>query len=134
MSELIKKLAKINNFQLTIKERGVLMFNLHVSYEDSLSQDIGALCLDEYNKETKKIIGTAYGCEMIRQLMLTLDVEDFNDAKNKIIWVVGEGDGFQFKPKGIQTLYVYGDVKKLIFNDVYEMFNPKTKKDESDNE
>ena len=35
-----------------------------------LCQGIGGIALDEYCKEKKERIGTAYGCEMIRRLLL----------------------------------------------------------------
>ena len=120
--DLNKELAKISSFNLSIKERGILMFNLTVSYESGCCQNIGGLVLDDYNKDAKQREGTAYGCEMIRQLMIVLDVDDFNDAKDKLIYVLGEGEGFSFKPKGIQTLNVYGNVKTLIFSDIFDKF------------
>jgi len=43
-------------------------------------------------------------------------------APGKHIFVLGEGDGLSFKPKGIQTLSVDGDVKSLIFDDVAAEF------------
>lgn len=134
MDELIKKLAKVNSFKLNIKYTGSLIFKLDVDYEDGLSQGLGGLVLDNYNIVTGERIGTAYGCEMIRQLMLTLDVDDFNEVKNKIIYVLGEGEGFQFKAKGIETLNVYGNVKTLIFDDVREMFQSLINDKESDKE
>lgn len=125
MSEfkLNKELAKITSFSLSIKERGILMFNIFVSYENGCGQCVGGLVLDDYNESKKIREGTAYGCEMIRQLMIVLDVDDFSDAKDKLIYVLGEGEGLSFKPKGVQTLSVYGEVKTLIFSDVFNQFN-----------
>ncbi len=118
-----KELAKITSFKLNISDRGILMFHIFVDYEGGYSQGVGGLVLDEYDKKSKSRVGTAYGCEMIRQLMLVLGVDDFNDAKDKLIYILGEGDGLSFKPKGIQTLNVYGNVKTLIFSDIFNKFN-----------
>ena len=126
-----KELAKIESFKLNISDRGILMFYIFVKYESGCSQGVGGMCLDEYDKETKTRVGTAYGCEMIRQLMLTLKVDDFSDAKDKLIYVLGEGEGFSFKPLGIQTLDVYGDVKTMIFDEVYQKFAAEGEKSDT---
>ena len=126
----MKRLAKISSATLEIKERGILNFWIHVDYEEGGSQGIGGLALDTYDKEKKKRIGTVYGCEMIRRLLLTLKVDDFSEMRNKIIWVIGGGDEFLFKPTGIQTLNVNNsgnaDNNPLIFADILEEFKDKT--------
>ena len=102
------------------------MFHVFVDYEVGCSQGVGGLVLDDYkegdNGMPGKRVGTAYGCEMIRQLMLTLDVDNFEDAKDKVIWVTGEGDGLSFKPTGFETLSVYGKVKKMNFDEIHREF------------
>ena len=118
-----KKLAKIKSASLEIKERGILNFWIHVKYEDGLNQGVGGICLDDYDKLKQKRVGTAYGCEMIRRLLLTLSVNDFSEMKGKHVWVHGEGSDLSFKPTGISPLSVDNDsVEPLIFNDVYEEF------------
>ena len=118
-----KQLAKIENAKLEIKERGILNFYIFVHYEDGGHQGVGGIALDTFDKEKDCRIGTAYGCEMIRRLLLTLDVNDFSEMKDKHIWVHGEGYGFNFKPKGVESLSVDSDKpKKLIFDDVYKEF------------
>ena len=125
MSELNKKLAKVSSFGLNIRERGILMFSVHVNYEDGFSQGVGGLVLDDYDKDSESRIGTAYGCEMIRQLMIFFDVDDFSKAKDKMVYVLGEGEGFQFKAKGMETLYVDGEIKTILFDEIYNKFNSK---------
>jgi hypothetical protein len=118
-----RQLAKVTNAGLEIKDRGILTFWIHVDYEDGGSQGIGGLCLDDYNKEKKTRVGSAYGCEMIRRLLLELDVNNFNEMKGQIIWVHGEGSGLSFTPKGIERLKVDGGREPLIFEDVYNEFS-----------
>lgn len=120
-----KQLAKITKVNFNIKERGILMFHVMVDYEECGSQGVGGLCLDEYDKDKKERVGTAYGCEMIRQLMITLDVDNFEEAKGNVIWVLGEGEGFSFKPLGLQSLNVHGKQKTMIFKDIFDEFTDK---------
>jgi hypothetical protein len=100
---MIKKLAKINKGSLKIKD-GFLTFILEVKYEDGLSQHIGNFSLDTYSETLNRRVGTAFGCEVIRRLILELDVDDFSEMRGKILWVLGEGEGFSFKVSGIQAL------------------------------
>ena len=118
-----KQLAKITSAKLEIKERGVLNFWIFVEYEDGGFQGIGGIALDQYDELKKIRVGTSYGCEMIRRILICLDVDDFNEMTGKIIWVHGNGSGFSFEPMGIQLLNVSGSKKDpLIFSDVYDEF------------
>ena len=119
---MYKKLAKVTKVDFNIRDRGILMFYLMVNYEEGFSQGVGGMCLDDYDEDKKERVGTAYGCEMIRQLLLTLDVDNFEYAKGRIIWVLGEGEGFSFKPLGIQSLNVHGKQKTMIFDDILAQF------------
>ncbi len=79
--------------------------------------------LDDWCKEKEERVGTAYGCEMIRRLLLELCVNDFSEMKGKHVWVIGEGEGLNFKPTGIQSLRVDNPKSKpVIFSEVAEMF------------
>ena len=120
--EMDKRLAKIKSASLEIKERNILNFWINVDYEDGLSQGIGGIVLDNYDNITKRRVGTAYGCEMIRRLLLTLNVNDFSEMKGLIIWVYGEGSGFQYDVKGISRLKCENYKDVLIFDDVYKEF------------
>ncbi len=119
-----KKLAKITKANLEIKERGVLNFWIHVDYEEGgTSQGIGGLVLDQYDKAGETRVGTAYGCEMIRRLLLELSVDDFSEMKGKQIWVLGEGEGLHWNPLGIRGLRTEGgsDIG-VVFNDIAKEF------------
>lgn len=118
-----KKLSKVSSASLEIKERGILNFWVHVDYEDGCSQGVGGLALDTYDKEKECRVGTAYGCEMIRQLLLFFNVNNLADCKGQYIYVLGEGQGLSFKPKGFEKLYV-DDCKssKMLFDDIYREF------------
>jgi hypothetical protein len=117
-----KKLAKIRTAGLGIKERGIFNFWIHVDYEGGCSQGIGGIALDTYDKEKKGRVGTAYGCEMIRRILIALNVDDFADMKGKQVWVYGEGGGLSFKPCGIGSLKTEHDKPPVMFADVAQEF------------
>ena len=121
---MIYKLAKVSRASLEIQERGILNFWIHVDYEEGCSQGVGGIVLDDYNKELKERVGTAGGCEVIRQLLLLFQVNDFSEMKGKYIWVVGEGEGLSFNPKGLKALHgdKPGEVKEVIFKDIFDKF------------
>ena len=117
-----EKLAYITDAKLEMKERGVLNFWIFVDYEDGMSQGVGGFCLDTWDGQLGERIGTAYGCEMIRQLLLCLGVNDFSEMKGQHIWVLGQGGGLSFSPRGVQALRSNGG-KEVVFEDVYDMFS-----------
>lgn len=118
------KLAKVESASLEIKERGILNFWVHVNYEDGLCQGVGGLSLDTWDEDLKRRVGTAYGCEMIRQLLLFFGVNNLNEAKGQVVYVIGEGSGLSFKPTGFKHLRVLkGDRPEYIcFNEIYQQF------------
>ena len=121
-----KNLAKISKATLSM-ERGILSFWIFVDYEEGGGQGVGGIALDSPKKERqslwkKKFIkrqGSAYGCEVIRRLLVALGVNDFSEMKGRNIWVLGTGEGFGFKPIGIQKLRNdLGDEDPVIFGDI----------------
>lgn len=116
---MYKLLAKISSARLAIKDHGILSFWIYVDYEDGMSQGIGGIALDRYDTAIKKRVGTAYGCEVIRQILVSMDVDDLSDLKNRHVWVHGEGAGLSFKPLGISPLIVDNpNSKPIIFSDI----------------
>lgn len=115
-----KQLAKIKRASLETKERGALSFWIHVDYEEGFSQGVGGYALDTYNGTKKSREGTAYGCEVIRRLLIELQVNDFSEMKGQQIWVLGEGGCLSFKPLGIQALKTNNSKSKpVIFEEIF---------------
>ncbi|MCD6323258.1 MAG: hypothetical protein J7L77_09565 [Clostridiales bacterium] len=113
-----KVLATIDSANLDILDRDILTFWITVTYEDSgNSQGIGGFALDEYCNIKKRRVGTAYGCEMIIRLLKLFKVNSLHEAIGKSVYILGDGDGLRFKPRGIQTLRKDG-ARELIFTDV----------------
>lgn len=119
-----KKLAKVRSATLEIKERGILNFWVFVDYEDGLSQGVGGIILDTFDSERKERVGTAYGCEMIRQLLLFFDVNNLNDCAGQMVYVTGEGKGLSFNPSGFEHLRVNDKFKtrKINFDEIRDNF------------
>ena len=120
-----RKLAKITSARLEIQDRHILSFWIFVDYEEMGCQGVGGMALDSYCEDRKGRVGTTYGCEMIRRLLMLLGVNELSEAKGKMVWVLGEGPGFSFKPLGLETLRVdskKGETKSLVFEDVYKEF------------
>ena len=118
-----RQLAKIAHLKLNYQDRRILILRLLVDYENGSCQDVfGGLVLDEPIKDDDgKFLyrqGSAFGCEMIRLLLDVLKIDDLSEGTGKYIHVLGEGEGLGFKPKGIETLHVDGDQKKIIFSEV----------------
>ena len=117
-----KRLAKIEKAGLNVLDRGILTFSILVHYEDGCHQDIGNRCLDSYNGI--KRVGTAYGCEMIRRLLLELQVNDFSEMKGLKVWVHGEGEGLMFNPHGVSSLRVDNPKSNpVMYADIYHDFS-----------
>lgn len=125
---LIKKLARVSKANLEIKERGMLNFWIHVDYEEGCSQGVGGIALDNYDEQLKHRVGTAYGCEMIRKTLEVFDVNDFSEMKGKMIYVLGEGEGFSFTPCGFEKINLNKNHKATDvcnFKDIYAQFESK---------
>lgn len=117
-----KQLAKISSAKTSIKD-GRFMFWIFVDYESFGSQGVGGIALDNFDEQKKRRVGTKYGCEMLMQLLMALNVDDLSEAKGLVVWVYGEGDGLSFKPKGLSRLSC--DVKNshtIMFDDVFSEY------------
>lgn len=118
-----KELARIEKALLNIQDKGILTFYIAVNYENGFCQNVGGITLDDYDKVKEKRVGTAYGCEIIRLILLEFGVNDFSELKNKKCYVYGEGKGFSFNPTGISALKC--DNKKsapVIWSEIFNEF------------
>lgn len=122
---MIKKLARVSKAGFEIQERGILNFWVFVDYEEGCSQGVGGITLDEWNEEKREREGTAYGCEMIRQLLLFFGVNNLTEIKkDTMVYVLGEGVGFGFQPKGFEHLNVLrGNLpERIVFEEIAKEF------------
>ena len=126
------ELAKIKHIGLNYQDRNILMLQFIVDYEHGATQNIfGGLVLDDAIKDSKGNYyrqGTSFGCEIIRLILDALKINDLSEGKGKYIYVLGEGEVLSFKPKGFKTLYVDGDQKKIIIDEVIKKMVEKDNK------
>ena len=90
-----RELAKITNASLRIKE---------VQYESGSCQKIDGSAFNSSDKDFK--LGTMNNCDIIRQFLFTLDIDDLDEIKGKIISIYGEDNDIEFKPAGLSKLQV----------------------------
>lgn len=123
----VKHLAKVTECGLNVTDRGILSLNITVHYEEGFHQNItGGLCLDSYNQEKKSREGSAYGCEVIRQLLLFFGVNDFSKIVGQVVYVTAdEHTGFlNMKPNGIEHLGILQNNRPQRFSwkDIYKEY------------
>jgi hypothetical protein len=109
-----ERLAMIKECEvMRLRDSNFLSMSILVNYEYEGFQDIlGGRCLHNNHLKTQ----SSYGCRVISDVLNALDVNIPSDAVGKIIFVIGEGEGFNFEPKGFKTLRVYGEQKKVLFD------------------
>lgn len=131
MSSFDKHLARVKSVRTSIKDHGCLTFWVAVEYENGNCQNVGGLALDTWNKDFECRVGTAYGCEMLIQLLKFFNVDDLSGVSDRLIYILGEEDSsfLEFKPRGLERLrldHKDNEVNTLIFSDVlYKMENLK---------
>ena len=117
-----KKLAKITRCDFSFKDTNkILILNIDVDYDEFDSQNICGLVLDDYDKDKKERIGTVFGCELIRRILDIFDCDNLKDIVGKVIYILGEGDGLGFKPKGLERPS-FDNGKKIIYDDILQEF------------
>lgn len=132
---MIKKLAKVERAGLGFTDRKILTAHIVVKYEEGLCQDICAFCLDHPLPRDRDSItpehvigdrtsrhGTKEGCEFIRRTLEVFNVDDLHCLKGSYLWVLGEGEGLNFKPVGFKPLEVDSNFRKgsVIYADIFE--------------
>lgn len=117
-----RKLAKITKCDLAfISYNKILVLDLVVDYDDYGTQNICNLTLDTYNKDKEDREGTALGLELIRRILDMFNCDKLSDIVGNVIYVLGEGKGLGFKPKGFERPSFYNG-KKLIYQDILDEY------------
>lgn len=77
-----KVLCNVTDVKLNIQDRGILILDVFVELVDGGCLSVFNMCLDSYDKKKERRVGTAYGCEMIRQTLQFFGVNNFDEIKN----------------------------------------------------
>jgi len=85
------KNAQITGTDLGNVANGMFTLWLHLDYSGS-GQGFGGYGMDDYNKDTKRREGSAYGMEFIKAILSAVGVEKWEDLKGKYIRVVVDDD------------------------------------------
>ena len=87
VNEIICNVTKVN---LSYQERHILIVDVWVDLPDGGTLSVTNTVLDTYDKDKKKRVGTAYGCEFIRQLLDFFGVDDLSQVKNYKCYLLTE--------------------------------------------
>jgi hypothetical protein len=85
MSEYREVIAKIESTFLGIEDHGIFTAFLHVTY-GSGGQGIGGYAMDEYDGENR--VGTAYGMEWIRRVLLACGVDSWEKLSGRTVYLL----------------------------------------------
>lgn len=80
MSEREIKNALIDSFFLGYQDHGIFTFAVNLNYGVSI-QSFGNYCLDMYDENKKKRVGTAYGMQFIICVLQLFDIKSISELK-----------------------------------------------------
>lgn len=108
-----EELAIIRTLEVArVYDSRFLGMNFIVDYESVGTQDIlGGMCL--YNNCQNE--QSSYAARIIWEVLEALNIDEPSQGVGKYIRVLGEGEGFNFKPKGFKTMKGYGEEKTVLF-------------------
>ena len=77
-----KELCNVTKVCTSYQDRRILILDVFVDLESGGSLSVFNMCLDSYDQDKKQRVGTAYGCEIIRQTLDFFGVDDLSQIKN----------------------------------------------------
>ncbi len=110
--KLEKQLARVKKVDFAYEDHGILTCFVSLDKEDGLHQGFGGYCLDSFDKEKDRRVGTAAGMDYLIRLMNTFGVERLEDINGKMCY--GLYDNNTSTLKGIESLKIDGGHKFLI--------------------
>ena len=127
---MIKHLCKVTEVSLGYQDRKILVLNVFVSLEDGGYLNIFGNVLDGYDKTRKHRVGSAYGCELIRQTLDFFGVSDLHEIKDYYCYVLSDKELItaSWDVLGIEQLDCSDkkyNQKKLLKSDLEYLINEK---------
>ena len=87
---MIKHLCKVTGASLRYQDRKIMVLNLFVNLEDGGGLVVFNNVLDSYDETRKHRVGSAYGCELIRQTLDFFGVSDLHEIKDYYCYVLSD--------------------------------------------
>ena len=128
--KMIKHLCKVTEASLGYQDRKILVLNVFVSLEQGGCLNIFGNVLDSYDETRKHRVGSAYGCELIRQTLDFFGVSDLHEIKDYYCYVLSDKEYISSSSDvlGIQQLDCSDkkyNQKKLLKSDLEYLINDK---------
>ena len=125
---MFKHLCKVEGASLGYQDRKILVLDLTVSLEHGGYLNIFGNVLDSYDETRKHRVGSAYGCELIRQTLDFFGVSDLHEIKDYYCYVLSEKEYISgsWDVLGIQQLDCSDkkhNQKKLLKSDLEYLIN-----------
>ena len=87
-----KIICNVTKVQTNYQDRKILILDCFVDLPDWGSLSVFNMVIDTYSDELKDRIGSAYGCEMIRQTLDFFGVDDLSQVRNYKCYLLTEKD------------------------------------------
>lgn len=87
-----KLLCNIEQVKLNYQDRKIMVLEVWTDIEDGGVLNSFGMVLDTYNETIKQRQGSAYGLEMIRQLLDFFGVNDLSEVKNYKCYLLTDAD------------------------------------------
>jgi len=107
-------LAKIESVIFGREDHGIMTLSITFDYGQGGCQSFGGYCLDTFDKEKDRRIGSAAGMDYVMQIMNVMDVTNLQDMVGKMCYAIKDGPRFFGKVIGIKQIPQDGDSQFLI--------------------
>lgn len=127
---MIKHLCKVTGASLGYQECKILVLNVHVSLEHGGDLNLFGNVLDSYDETRKHRVGSAYGCELIRQTLDFFGVSDLHEIKDYYCYVLSDKEYVSYSSDalGIEQLSCSGksnNQQRIIKSELGYLINEK---------
>ena len=127
---MIKHLCKVTEASLAYQDRKIMVLDVIVSLEQGGCLNIFGNVLDSYDETRKHRVGSAYGCELIRQTLDFFGVSDLHEIKDYYCYVLSNKEYISSSSDvlGIEQLDCSNkkyNQKKLLKSDLEYLINEK---------
>lgn len=99
-----EQLARIDHVFFGYEDHGILTMNIGLDYDGSTHQGFGGYCLDSFDKDEDRRIGTAGGMDYVIQILKCLGANSIDEIKGKMCYAIKDKPGFFGKVIGIKQI------------------------------